>query len=74
MPWAMIRLAMESPARLSIVPAQDFLGLGSESRMNTPGTAEGNWGWQAPDDAFDDALAGRIRALVAATHRLARLR
>lgn len=69
MPWALIRLAMESPARLCIVPAQDVLGLGSESRMNTPGTAEGNWTWQAPADAFDDDLAARLRALVAATGR-----
>lgn len=70
MPWALIRLALASPARLSIVPAQDILGLGSESRMNTPGTADGNWRWQAPADAFNDDLAVRIRALVAATHRL----
>ena len=43
------------PARLAVVPAQDLLGLGSESRMNTPGTADGNWAWQAPAGAFDDA-------------------
>jgi 4-alpha-glucanotransferase len=38
--------------------------------MNTPGTAQGNWVWQAPADAFDDALATRIRALVTAADRL----
>lgn len=70
MPWALIRLAMESTARLSVVPAQDFLSLGSESRMNTPGTAQGNWAWQAPAGAFDDELAARIRQLVEATDRL----
>ena len=26
--------------------AQDVLGLGSEARMNLPGTSEGNWLWQ----------------------------
>ena len=46
MPWALIRLAMSSTARLAVVPAQDLLGLGSASRMNTPGTDEGNWAWQ----------------------------
>ncbi len=42
----MIDAAMESRANLSIVPLQDFLKLGSEARMNTPGTASGNWRWQ----------------------------
>ena len=70
MPWALIRLALESTARLAVVPAQDLLALGSDSRMNTPGTATGNWSWQAPADAFDEDLASRIRALVVAADRL----
>ncbi len=64
MPGALIRLAMESTARLAVVPAQDLLALGSESRMNTPGTDEGNWTWQAPEGAFDDELAAGLRAVV----------
>jgi 4-alpha-glucanotransferase len=70
MPWALIRLALSSTARLSVVPAQDLLALGSESRMNTPGTDTGNWDWQAPADAFDSALAARLRELVAGAGRL----
>ena len=68
MPWALIRLAMSSTARLAVVPAQDLLGLGSESRMNTPGTDEGNWAWRAAEDDFDAALAERTRDLVAESH------
>ncbi|KAA1425873.1 4-alpha-glucanotransferase [Nocardioides antri] len=64
MPGALVRLAMESTARLAVVPAQDLLALGSDSRMNTPGTDEGNWTWQAPVGAFDDELASRLRAVV----------
>jgi 4-alpha-glucanotransferase len=64
MPGALIRLAMESTARLAVVPAQDLLALGSESRMNTPGTDTGNWSWQAPVGAFDDELAAALRELV----------
>jgi 4-alpha-glucanotransferase len=64
MPGALIRLAMESTARLAVVPAQDLLALGSESRMNTPGTDEGNWAWQAPEGAFDRELAARLRVLL----------
>jgi len=70
MPWALIRLAMQSTARLSVVPAQDLLGLGSESRMNMPGTAHGNWSWRAPEGAFDDRLASRVREIVSGTDRL----
>lgn len=48
MPWPLVRLALESTARLAIVRTQDLLGRGGESRMNTPGTDTGNWAWQAP--------------------------
>jgi 4-alpha-glucanotransferase len=41
----MVRSVMRSVAKLAILPLQDLLGLGSEARMNTPGTIEGNWGW-----------------------------
>lgn len=44
--WEMIRLAQASVADTAIVPLQDVLGLGSEARMNTPGTAGGNWAWR----------------------------
>jgi 4-alpha-glucanotransferase len=71
MPTALVRLALASTARLAVVPAQDLLGLGSEARMNTPGTDRGNWGWQAPAGAFDADLAARVRALVAGADRLA---
>ncbi len=70
MPWALVRLAMASVATLAVVPAQDLLGLGSESRMNTPGTPTGNWSWQAFEDDFDAALAARLRELVEEHRRL----
>ena len=51
----MIRLAFSCPARMAIVPMQDFLGLGSEARMNTPGSTEGNWAWRLrPGDLTGD--------------------
>jgi 4-alpha-glucanotransferase len=64
MPWAMVRLAQSSRARLAVVPAQDLLGLGSEARMNTPGLPDGNWSWRARDGAFDSDLASRVREIV----------
>lgn len=40
---AFVRLAMQSDARLAVVPIQDILGLGNDARMNFPGTQEKNW-------------------------------
>ncbi len=42
---AMIQTALQSRASLAVIPLQDFLGLNSSARMNTPGTIEGNWQW-----------------------------
>jgi len=52
----MIRAAFDSAARLAIAPLQDFLGLGSEARVNTPGTSNGNWRWRVREAELDDAL------------------
>ena len=59
----MLRAAWRSPARLAVAPMQDFLGLGSEARMNTPGTVGGNWDWQMNLDALTPALAAHIRVM-----------
>ncbi len=40
------RLALQSPARVAIVPMQDIIGLGKEGLMNIPGSTEGNWTWR----------------------------
>lgn len=44
--WDLIRHALLSAADTAIIPAQDLLGLGSEARMNRPGTESGNWSWR----------------------------
>ncbi|HEX2095615.1 MAG TPA: 4-alpha-glucanotransferase, partial [Longimicrobiaceae bacterium] len=67
--WEMIRLVMESRARFAIVPLQDILGLGSEARMNTPGTGEGNWAWRFREGALTKELQDRLRELTIATGR-----
>lgn len=41
-----IAMAMGSIADLCIVPMQDYLGLGSSARINTPSTLGGNWEWR----------------------------
>jgi 4-alpha-glucanotransferase len=63
MPEALVRTALASVARLAIVPVQDLLGLGSEARLNTPGTVSDNWTWRLPPAALSPALARRYAEL-----------
>lgn len=42
----MIEYIWGSAAMMVIIPMQDVLGLDTEARMNTPGTASGNWTWR----------------------------
>ena len=67
--WSLIELALSSRARLSIVPAQDVLSLGSEARLNTPGREDGNWRWRLRRGQLTDELAARLRAATAAAER-----
>ena len=55
--WELIRLAWASVSDIAITPVQDLLQLGSRSRMNIPGRAEGNWRWRLTgDEKLPDAL------------------
>ena len=65
----LIRAALASPAHTAIVPLQDYLGLDSRHRMNTPGQAEGNWRWRALESELDERLAADMAALGAAHDR-----
>ena len=56
----MIRGGMVSPAWLFVAQMQDWLGLGSEARMNIPGTATGNWRWRMLPGKDSEALAKEI--------------
>jgi 4-alpha-glucanotransferase len=63
--WAAIRACCNSVSRLAVYPLQDVLGLGSEHRMNSPGTLGGsNWAWRLEAATLDGELARRL-ALVA---------
>jgi 4-alpha-glucanotransferase len=63
MPDALIRQVLGSVGRLAILPAQDVLALGSEARLNTPGTATGNWSWRLPEGSLTAALAEHFTIL-----------
>jgi 4-alpha-glucanotransferase len=61
--WRFIRMALASVCRFAVFPLQDVLGLGSEARMNTPGTTGKNWTWRFSADSLDTAIARRLRGL-----------
>ena len=69
LPEALLRAGMGSRAELFIAQMQDVLGLGAESRMNTPGTAAGNWVWRLLPGQADARTAARLLARTQAACR-----
>jgi 4-alpha-glucanotransferase len=61
--WQFIRAALASVADTAIVPAQDLLGLGSEARMNRPGTDTGNWRWRLAPGQLTRETARRLAVM-----------
>ena len=59
--WGMIRGGMSSVADTFVAQMQDYLGLGAEGRMNTPGTLGNNWRWRLLPGEASPALARKIR-------------
>lgn len=69
MPWPLIDAGMKSPAVMMIAPMQDFLSLDNKSRMNIPGTADGNWDWQFDWAQVTSDIAPKIKKMIAASKR-----
>jgi len=69
--WTMIRLLFSSRAALAMLQLQDVLGLGSEARMNMPGTAKGSWKWRLEPGQLTAEYARRLRAATEEAGRLA---
>ncbi len=46
-----------------LIPLQDVMGLGSESRMNQPATLGGNWRWRYRAEMLTPEIAGRLAEL-----------
>jgi len=58
--WGMVRQGMSSVATLFFAQLQDYLELGPGSRINTPGTFEGNWRWRLREGQLTSDLSSRI--------------
>jgi 4-alpha-glucanotransferase len=61
--WVFIRALEASVADTVLIPLQDVLGLGSESRMNQPATLGGNWRWRYRAEMLTPDIAPRLREL-----------
>ena len=58
--WQMIVMAQRSVASLCVIPAQDYLSLTKEARMNTPSTLGCNWHWRMKEGDFSEELCEKI--------------
>jgi 4-alpha-glucanotransferase len=59
--WDFIRAVFSSTAKLAVVPLQDLLGLGSDARMNLPGTTSGNWLWRFSAERLNEQIRHRVK-------------
>lgn len=66
----LIRLAMGSVANTVLIPMQDVLGLGEESRMNMPASPHGNWSWRVLNSQLGAKKAAWLRAFTEDSARL----
>ena len=65
----LIKLAFSTDARLAIAPLQDYLGLGSEARLNTPGTSGNNWRWRVRPEQLTPAFIDSVARMVGLSNR-----
>ncbi|MDO5418203.1 MAG: 4-alpha-glucanotransferase [Lachnospiraceae bacterium] len=61
--WDFIRLALASVANLAVIPVQDYIGLGSEARINEPSTLGNNWKWRMKKGELSDEICQKARRM-----------
>lgn len=61
--WGSIRVCQATVSERAMVQMQDYLELGAQGRMNTPGKASGNWAWRAKEGYLTKELAKKILAM-----------
>lgn len=60
---AVVCAALASVAETVVIPIQDYLGLGSEARMNTPSTLGENWQFRIKKNDLNHDLKGKIQKM-----------
>lgn len=61
--WDMIKATLATVADTAIIPIQDYLGMGSEARINVPSTLGTNWKWRLLKEDISDELLEKIKKL-----------
>lgn len=51
--WDFIRAAYRSQCHTCVFPVQELFALGTQARMNYPGTPQGNWAWRMTHTQFE---------------------
>jgi 4-alpha-glucanotransferase len=69
----LVRQAWSSAAALAIAPLQDVLNLGTEARMNVPGSSQGNWRWRCTEGMLSEFAFQWLRDLTVSSNRFSSL-
>lgn len=67
--FKMLHMAFASVSFLTMIPFQDVLMLGSEARMNMPGTVGDNWNWRFEWEQIDQNTVDKIAKLISLFQR-----
>lgn len=62
LPRGIVKATADCDARYAVIPVQDILLLGAQTRMNTPATAAGNWTWRMTPERMEE-FGKRIKGL-----------
>lgn len=68
--WDFIRMAMGSVGNLCVIPLQDYMGLGTEARINQPSTLGENWKWRLVKGQLTEEMAHEIYHITEVYKRL----
>ena len=69
MKLAFVQSRLVNPTALAMPPLQDLLDLGSEARMNVPGSADGNWRWRVRENMRSPRAFKRLKDLTESSRR-----
>ncbi|MBQ3512962.1 MAG: 4-alpha-glucanotransferase [Lachnospiraceae bacterium] len=61
--WEFIRSALGSVANIAIIPIQDYIGVGTEGRINVPSTLGDNWKWRMKNEDLSEELLEEIKRI-----------
>ena len=70
----LLRVAWCSLAALAIAPVQDILTLGSDARMNMPGSTQANWRWRLTGDMLNHPIFQELQTLTVSANRFSEAR